>query len=146
LVGGIAEVYADDKLSHRLETAVRRGARPVPGKGVEGGIDVVFDCAGSDEALAAAIALVRPAGQIVIVGIPEGDRSSFVASTARRKEVTMSLCRRMLPSDLGRAISLVESGVVELGDLVTHRFSLSETSDAFDTLVARSGIKVVVQP
>ena len=33
-------------------------------------------------------------------GIPTGDRTSFTASTARRKGLTMLLCRRMQPADL----------------------------------------------
>ena len=56
-----------------------------------------------------------PAGRVVIVGIPDGDRTSFTASTARRKGLTLLLCRRMEPADLPRAIRLVEAGRVELG-------------------------------
>jgi L-iditol 2-dehydrogenase len=83
---------------------------------------------------------------VVLVGIPADDRSVFSASTARRKELTLVNCRRMLPHDLGRAIDLVDSAVVDLAGLVTHRYPLAETEAAFETLVARTGIKVVVEP
>jgi threonine dehydrogenase-like Zn-dependent dehydrogenase len=35
---------------------------------------------------------------------------------------------------------------VDLAGLVTHRYPLAETEAAFETLVARTGIKVVVEP
>ena len=45
-----------------------------------------------------------------------------------------------------RAIRLVEQGLVEPMSLVSHRFPLAETAEAFDTAVARTGLKVVVEP
>jgi L-iditol 2-dehydrogenase len=107
---------------------------------------VAFEAAGEDAALADAIAAVRPGGRVVLVGIPGGDRTSFTASTARRKGLTLALCRRMKPSDLPRAIRLAESGEVELSGLVSGRYALTEWREAFDELVERRGLKVVVEP
>jgi L-iditol 2-dehydrogenase len=50
---------------------------------------VAFEAAGEDAALADAIDNVRPGGRVVLVGIPGGDRTSFTASTARRKGLTL---------------------------------------------------------
>lgn len=105
-----------------------------------------LEAAGEDAALADAIGAVRPGGRVVLVGIPEGDRTSFTASTARRKGLTLVLCRRMKPADLPRAIRLAEAGEVDLGGLVSARYALSEWRDACDDLVERRGLKVVVEP
>ena len=90
--------------------------------------------------------MVRPAGRVVLVGVPEGDRTTFQASLARRKEIAFHSCRRMLPHDLERAADLVGEGSVSLGGLITHRFPLEEAATAFQTLVARTGLKVVIEP
>jgi threonine dehydrogenase-like Zn-dependent dehydrogenase len=41
---------------------------------------------------------------------------------------------------------MAEAGRVDLGRLVTHRFPISSVDSAFETLVARTGIKVILQP
>ena len=94
---------------------------------------------GEDGALADAIEAVRPGGRVVLVGIPDGDRTSFVASAARRKGLTLLLCRRMEPADLPRAIRLAESGRVDLASLVGERYPLSAWREAFAALVDRRG-------
>ncbi len=43
-----------------------------------------------------------------------------------------------------RAIRLVESGDVDVGALVTHRYPLERAAEAFATASARTGLKVVV--
>ena len=136
-----ANVVVADPLPHRLSAAEALGASPDPGE-----VAVAFEVAGTDEALEATLAAVRPGGRVVLVGIPDGDRTSFTASTARRKGLTLLLSRRMGPLDLPRAIGLVESGQVELGGLVTERHHLSHWPDAFAALSERRGLKVVVEP
>lgn len=137
-----ASVLASDPLPHRLAAAEQLGATRLPGDGV----DVAFDASGDDDALASAIEALRPGGRVVVVGIPEGDRTSFSASTARRKGLTIALCRRMKPADLPRAIRLAETGRVELAPLVSGRYALSDWEQAFDHLVERRGLKAVVEP
>ena len=147
---GAAVVVATDRLPHRLDAAAALGAGRVLDAGTvlpDGlDVDVAFEAAGEDAALADAIDAVRPGGRVVLVGIPDGDRTSFTASTARRKGLTLLLCRRMEPADLPRAIGLAESGRVELARLVSERHPLSGWKDAFDALVERRGLKTIVEP
>jgi L-iditol 2-dehydrogenase len=145
--GGAAEIIATDVLPHRLEAAAALGATPALEVGEGGlGVDVAFEAAGEDGAVADAIAATRPGGRVVLVGIPAGDRTSFTASTARRKGLTLLLSRRMKPADLPRAIRLVEQGLVSLAPLVTARYGLDEWRAAFGDLVERRGLKVVIEP
>jgi len=144
---GAAPIVASDVLPHRLEAAAALGATPALEAGErEVGVDVAFEAAGEDAALADAIAATRPGGRVVLVGIPAGDRTSFAASAARRKGLTFLLSRRMEPADLPRAIRLVESGEIALAPLVTARYGLEDWRDAFGDLARRRGLKVVVSP
>ncbi len=149
---GIEHVVATDRLASRVEAARRSGAdtavQVVDGRDPAATIpvDVAFECSGDDAALDTAVRAVRAAGRVLLVGIPEGDRSTLPASPTRRKELTLQLVRRMAEPDLGRAIALVASGAVRLDGLVTHRFGLEAVSEAFAMLVSRNGLKVVVVP
>jgi threonine dehydrogenase-like Zn-dependent dehydrogenase len=55
----------------QLARAVRRqaGSLVLAGR-LTGGADVVFDCVGSSESLTQALAMVRPRGRVVVVGMP----------------------------------------------------------------------------
>lgn len=137
------EVVAADPLAHRAEAAAALGAvQTIPGDGV----DVAFEVAGDDGALATAIDAVRPGGTVVVVGIPSNDRTSFGAAAARRKELTLVLCRRMRGADLPRAIELARGGGLELDALVSDRFALRDGAAAFEAAAARRGLKVIVEP
>jgi L-iditol 2-dehydrogenase len=142
---GAETVVATDPLPHRRAAA---GARAVDPRELPPGLDldVALETAGTDEALADAIESVRPGGRVVLVGIPDDDRTSFVASAARRKGLTLLVCRRMKPDDLPRAIRLAESGGVDLGSLVGERHPLDDWAGAFAALVERRTLKVVIEP
>jgi L-iditol 2-dehydrogenase len=138
---GATPITASDPLPHRAAAAEAAGAvlaRPEE-------VDVVFDATDEDTA-EQAIAAARSGGRVVLVGIPSNDRTTFTASAARRKGLTILLCRRMQPVDLGRALRLVDSGAVSVDSLVSERFALSEAQEAFTALVERRGLKIVVEP
>jgi L-iditol 2-dehydrogenase len=142
---GVDEVLVHDPLRHRLAAAVALGGADLAARpGVDA--DLVIEAAGTDDAVAAALDLVRPGGRVVLVGIPAGDRTSFRASVARRKEVTLVECRRMRSEDLDRAIRMAAAGRVELESLISHRFPLEDAAAAFEVLATRAGLKVLVRP
>jgi L-iditol 2-dehydrogenase len=110
-----------------------------------GWADVTIEAAGNNAAVETAIAVTRPGGRVALTGIPSDDRTSFCASVARRKGLTLVLVRRMKPV-YARAIRLVESGKVRLNGTVTHRFTLDRCQEAFEVAAQRRGLKVVVEP
>ncbi|MDQ2943018.1 MAG: zinc-binding dehydrogenase, partial [Candidatus Dormibacteraeota bacterium] len=148
---GARTIVATDRLPHRIAAAKAMGAthalkadtaaamsetHPARARAqvqalidqlTEGlGVDIAFEAAGDNTAVETAIITVRPGGRIVLVGIPAEDRTCFAASIARRKELTISLSRRMRPTDLPRAIHLAATGRLQLGSLVTDRYELAE--------------------
>ncbi len=139
---GATAVWVTEPLPHRLAAASRYDTQPWTGE-VE--VDVAFECAGEQAAVDDALRAVRPGGRVILVGIPSDDRTSFSASVARRKGLTLKLARRMKHT-YPRAIRLVESGQVDLRGLVTETFALEETPEAFAAAQRRAGLKVVVTP
>lgn len=154
---GALQVFATDRLEHRLEAALRLGAtqvfvaeageerRRVLAATRQRGVDVAFEAAGDNEAVETAIATAKPGGTVALIGIPGDDRTSFQASAARRKGLTIKLVRRMKHT-YPRAIAMVAAGLLELGSLVTHRFPLGEYEAAFQVAAQRKGIKVLIEP
>jgi L-iditol 2-dehydrogenase len=109
------------------------------------GVDVAFEAAGENEAVEVAIEVARPGARVVLIGIPADDRTSFNASTAREKGLTIMLSRRMKHT-YPRALRLVEKGLVDLHSLVTRRFPLAESEQAFSYAYRREGLKAVIEP
>jgi len=145
---GAARVVATDPLPHRRAAARRLGADDVVGPEDAGGlgdVDVAFEVAGTNDAVDAGIAAARPGARVVLVGIPDDDRTTFSASVARRKGLTIVLVRRM-KDVYPRAIALVRQGRVDVGGLVTARYPLGGVDEAFRVAAAREGLKVVVEP
>lgn len=149
---GAARVFVTEPLEHRRATALRAGADQVwsPEQGAAAvldatrgrGVDVVIEAAGTDAAIATAVAAVRPGGRIALGGIPSEDTSSFPAAAARRKGLTFAMVRRMKDT-YPRAIALAASGI-DLDMLVTQRQPLVEADKAFRAAAERQGDKVVV--
>ena len=147
---GFGTIVATDLLPHRVEAARAMGATEARlGTSHDAdltAVDVAFEAAGDDRAVEDGVRSVRPGGRVILVGIPPDDRTSFPASVARRKGLSLVLCRRMTGADLPRAIRLVEAGRLDLASLITDVRPLEAADAAFEALVDRRGIKVVVEP
>ena len=105
---GAARIFATDlpSVPHRLEAARGFGATPFAadgGREVEEvlwatggrGVDVAFDASGEPGAVEAAVAAAKPGGRAILIGIPCEDRTTFTASTARRKDLAIRVVHRM---------------------------------------------------
>lgn len=156
-LSGAVDIIATDKLPHRLLAAQQMGAKQVfqADNGAEDalimagmaghGVDVAFEAAGDQSAVDTAVETVKPGGTVIICGIPSDNRTSFRASTSRRKGLTIKIVRRMKHT-YPRAIKLAAAGLVDLDSLITHHFSLQESVAAFTVAEARQGLKVIITP
>lgn len=152
---GATTVIAVEPLAHRREVAHELGATRAlaPDDAAAAvteltdgyGVDVAIELAGTDSAVGVAVEAARPGGRVVLGGIPDGDRTTFRASTARRKGLTLALVRRMAEV-YERAIALAESGAVDLSGLVSDRIPIERSAEAMAVAARRTGIKTVVMP
>ncbi len=150
-------VYMTDKIEQRMQIAKKAGAAWVGNPENEDivkailqqeplGLDVVYECAGQQETLDEAIELLRPGGRLIFIGIPRGERVSFSIDKIRRKEITIVNIRRQNRCTQ-RAIDLIASGSACLDFMITHRFKLEQTQEAFDLVAAyRDGVvKAIIE-
>lgn len=126
------EHYADEVFDPTEEDVVRTILAATGGRGV----DVAFEAAGAPDTPDQAARVTRPGGKVVIVGIPVEDEMVMTASDVRRKGLTIKLVRRMKHT-YPRAIRIVQTGMVDLAALATHRFALEDIVAAFELVAAR---------
>ncbi len=140
-LAGADPVFMVDPLPWRLERARAWGGVPVVGLGGDAiavlerethgrGVDVAIEAAWADVSVNDAAEMARLGGRVVLVGIPGDDRLSLKHSTARRKGLTLRLCRRM-KHVYPRAIRLAETRRIDLRGLVSHEFPLEQAAEAF---------------
>jgi threonine dehydrogenase-like Zn-dependent dehydrogenase len=102
--------------------------------------DVVVDATGDRRGFAAAHALVRPRGTLVVKSTFHGETPvAFSPIVVDEITVVGSRCGPFPP-----AIDLLGSGRVEVKPLVTGTYALEQYADAFDR--ARNGLKVILTP
>jgi L-iditol 2-dehydrogenase len=145
---GAGAIAAVEPLAHRRQAAVSYGAGHAAATTADltgYGADVAFEVAGNDTAVRLAMESVRPGGRVVLAGIPDHDTTTFPASLARRKGLTIAMVRRM--NDVyPRAIGLAARGAIALDPLVSRRVKLDEVVGAFVAAQRRTGLKVLVTP
>lgn len=140
-LSGAQPIFISDKFPWRLAAAEKFGAIPINCDTVDPvaavleatgglGVDVAIEAAWADHSVQQAAEMVCLGGRMVIVGISEEDKLELTHSTVRRKGVTIRLARRMKHT-YPRSVRLVESGTVDLNSMVSHRFPLEQTPEAF---------------
>jgi L-iditol 2-dehydrogenase len=149
--------YVTEKIEERAEAAEKNGATWVGNPNRKdivkeilrlkpAGMDVVFECAGQQETIDQAVELLKPGGKLMLVGIPRLERISFIIDKIRRKEITIVNVRRQ-NNCTQTAIDLIASGEINVDFMITHRFKLEQTQQAFDMVAEyRDGvIKALVE-
>ena len=155
-LSGAQPIFVIDKFPWRLAVAERQGAVTINYNEVDPvqavldatsglGVDVAIEAAWADHSVQQAAEMARMGGRIVIVGISEDDRLVFNHSTVRRKGLTIRLARRMKHT-YPRSIKLVESKAVDLHDMISHRFPLEQTPEAFalNTAYEDNVVKIII--
>lgn len=138
----IEKIFMTDKVNERLAAARQIGAtwagNPEKGDIVReilklepAGLDAVFECCGDQSALDQAVELLKPGGQLLIIGIPLQERVSFDISGLRRKEILVRNIRRQNRCT-EKAVCLLAGGHLDIRFLATHRFRIEEAQEAFE--------------
>ena len=159
---GATRIIAVDKVPARLDMAKKMGAdivvdfskaNPVEEimKITDGrGVDVAIEALGTQATFESCLRVLRPGGILSSLGVYSTDLkiplTAFSAGLGDNRIVT-SLCPGG-KERMRRLMSVIESGRVDLGAMVTHRFKLDEIEKAYDLFAnQRDGVlKVAITP
>jgi len=114
------------------------------------GVDVAIEALGTQGTFQSALRVLRPGGTLSSLGVYSGDlvipADAFSAGLGDNKIVT-SLCPGG-KERMRRLMSVIASGRIDLGAMVTHRFSLDRIEDAYELFSnQRDGVlKVAITP
>jgi S-(hydroxymethyl)glutathione dehydrogenase/alcohol dehydrogenase len=159
-IAGAAEILAVDPVAAKRTAALGFGASlgidPAAGDVVEQvlaatdgrGVDFAFEVVGVEALIQQAVAMTRRGGTTVLVGVPRFDTTLTVGvlpliltdRTIKGSYYGSSQALRDFP----RFISLIESGRLDLGSMVSQRLPLDRLEDAFDAMRAGTGIRSVI--
>jgi len=154
---GVGDVFISDIRESRLSAALDFGAsraldsskcNPVEEilKQTNGiGVKRAFEAVGLEITLQQALQTLRKGGEAVLVGLFEDDRIALPANIFVQKEISL-VGSQGYHWDFQRAIELVQHGKIDLEKMITHRFRLEQTQQAFDTLMDpnQDAVKVVI--
>jgi len=152
LAMGAVEAVITDVNPHRLEIARKLGATraldvsETPLEELELEADVLLECSGRPEALAAGIGSLRPGGVAVAIGMGPGDEATIPLALLQNREITLTGTFRYA-NTYPTAIALAASGKVDLDAIVTGHFSLDETTEALTAAKTdQASVKPIVNP
>ncbi|MEM6634675.1 MAG: L-idonate 5-dehydrogenase [Pseudomonadota bacterium] len=137
---GAAEIVATDLTDFTLEMARAAGADEVINVGNEpdrlrrfdaekGHFNVLFECTGAAPALAGGIAVMRPRGIIVQLGLGGDMTVPVQALTAKELELRGSF--RFHP-EFFTGVELMRKGLINVRPLITHTLPLADAVQGFE--------------
>jgi L-iditol 2-dehydrogenase len=110
------------------------------------GADVVFEATGAESAINQAFEVVRWKGKIGVIGLPSKEKLNIKWSTAAYKAIEIKFSFSSQYIDWIRVLKLLESGALNLKDLVTDEYQLDDWEAAFNKIVAGQAIKALLKP
>ena len=155
LAGGCSQVMISDLIDEKLAIAGRYDnvvpinirktdlAAFVNAATAGWGADVVVEASGSRQAFDGLFDLVRPAGTVVLVGMPT-DPVAVDIVTAQAREVRIETVFRYA-NVFDRALNLIASGTVDLKPLISATFPFDESVTAFERAASGNASDVKLQ-
>ena len=137
-----------------LKRAVRRatGSFGYDDGTLTGGADVTYDCVGSSDSISTSIAMTRPGGTVVLVGMPATVTVDLTPLWQQQVRLQGAYAYGVEPSlghvrTFSAAIDLVTR--LDLGRLVSARYPLGRFAEAIDHAAhagARGAVKIAFAP
>jgi len=158
-LAGAARIFAIEPLAHRRDMALALGAdaaidpqsadcvAAVLSETHGRGVDAAIDCATRGDTINQALKMARPAGRVVITGVPSELRVPLEFHTLRHKELFFYSVKRS--NHTGEAaVRMLTQYPERFLPMITHKRPLSQVQSAFEMIEAYAdGVgKVVIEP
>jgi len=156
LHAGAATVVVTDLDPGKLERAKRAGAHGAVPAGdpdvnervlaeLGGPADVVLDCVTNERSLNQAVALLRRAGTLSVVGVPPRD-ATLPMPLIQDWEIRIQGCAAYTEADMQTAVSIAADGGLPTDEIISLTYGLDDVGEAFARAKADSSGKVLVTP
>jgi threonine 3-dehydrogenase len=158
-LGGATEIIASDVSPYRLQLARTMGATTIVNPKTEDlqsmvdrvtrkrGSEIVFEASGNPQALVQAFEIVAKRGRLIVVaGHPNTPPLNLTKNLHLKETTVKGIYGREIWGTWNRAASLLSSGKLELGPIVTHHFPLDRMDDAIATAKRAEAGKIIVTP
>lgn len=143
---GAARIIATDLSDYTLGMAQACGADEVLNSQIEpdalaqfqhkkGQVDVHLECSGASQALVSGVECLRPGGILIQLGLGGDMQVPMQVITA--KEITLRGSFRF-HTEFGTAVQMMQAGLLDVDQLVSHSFDVSDAVEAFETASDRS--------
>ncbi|WP_298839631.1 L-idonate 5-dehydrogenase [uncultured Roseobacter sp.] len=143
---GAAEIVATDLTDFTLQMAAQNGADRVINSGTEpealrgyeagkGHFDVLFECTGVAQALAGAIAAMRPQGVIMQLGLGGDMTLPVQALTAKELQLRGSF---RFHEEFFTGVELMRKGLLDVAPLITQTMGIDDAVAAFEVASDRT--------
>ena len=150
---GVSKLIVSERMQLRKDIASKCGAIVIDTreKDLEGfvksetiiGADIVIDCVGS--LLEEALRCCRKAGKVLLFGLNENAKNSIRQFDITHNEINLIgsyIAKHTFP----RAIKILEDEIINVEDLITHRYSLEDFKKGLDVIKKGEAIKVLIRP
>ncbi|MHB9071075.1 MAG: zinc-dependent alcohol dehydrogenase [Sedimentisphaerales bacterium] len=110
------------------------------------GPDVIIEAAGSIEAVRLMVELLRRGTRWNIFGITTHEKFELNGGYAHFLEARMDASFGTTPLAMTKSIRLMESKLVDVGKIITHRFPLAKIHEAIELMKNSQRNKVIINP
>jgi L-iditol 2-dehydrogenase len=150
----VAGAPGDDE---RLAAAMRYGAHAVINVGEQNlvatvkeitggrGADVAFECAGVAASVRGCLEALRPMGQLTQVAI-SGKEIQFPIDMIFYKQLTMRGSITYTANTWRRMMEIYATGKIDFSDMISVKLPITEWEQAFDLVVSKQAVKVLMYP
>jgi L-iditol 2-dehydrogenase len=135
-----AELVVAGRREEQEELARALGATAFTVGDAPRGFDLAIEAAGATDAVAVAVGAARRGGTILHLGLPPaGSVLRLSGDLLVNNDLTLAASFGATSAAWARVVALLNSGRVQPGRLVTHRFGLADFEQAFAVLAEPQG-------
>lgn len=153
-ISGVSKIILSEPSSYRRKIAKDLGAdivvnpldadlNDIVRREIKIGVDIVVDAVG--DLLEEGIKVVRKGGRLLLIGVNAKHIAKVPQADIVNNEIQI-FGSVIANSYFPRAISLIESGVLGLEKIVTHKFTLKNIHEALKLFSEGKALKIVINP
>ena len=110
------------------------------------GTDIVIECVGNTAAVRQAFSAAKRGTTVLLFSVPKaGTFHEMSLEDVYQKELTV-IGSLINPDTHGRAVEMINSGLIRLDDIITHSYPVERLEEAVKMQMSDASIKVLIEP